>query len=64
MLRKRQQLIIRKSLRETSMMMIIVIRKCLAISYHAVKCYSLLSREAGMAKFPSNGSSSEKAYWQ
>lgn len=27
-------------------MMIIVIRKCLAISYHSVKCYSLLSWEA------------------
>ena len=33
--------------------MIIVIRKCLAISYHAVKCYSLLSWEATAAKFPS-----------
>lgn len=48
-------------------MMIIVIRKCLAISYHAVKCYSLLSREAAAAaaaNFPSTSSSAEKAYWQ
>lgn len=44
--------------------MIIVIRKCLAISYHAVKCCSLLSREAARANFPSTSSSAEKAYWQ
>jgi len=34
-------------------MMIIVIRKCLAISYHAVKRYCLLHQEATAAKFPS-----------
>lgn len=34
-------------------MMIIVIRRCLAISYHAVKGYSLLSWEAAAVKFPS-----------
>lgn len=45
-------------------MMIIVIRKCLAISYHAVKSYSLLGREAASAKFPSTSSSAEKACWQ
>ena len=45
-------------------MMIIVIRKCLAMSHHAVECCSLLSWEAIAEQLPPTDPSAEKACWQ